>query len=94
MSSVKQNVSRDLYRDVQSLNRSCRRRWGVNAIVFKTVKFVFYIAVLAFSAFVIESTPANATFVMLFATLLITGPEGVEMLLIRQGVANDPDNDD
>jgi hypothetical protein len=60
--------------------------------VFKTAKFVFYVAVLVFSAFIIETTAVNATFVLLFTALLISGPEGVEMLLIRQGAVDDPDS--
>jgi len=94
MLRVKQDLEYRLRRDAQSLDNSCRRRWGVSAIVFKTVKFVFYIAVLAFSAFVIESTTVDAMFVLLFTALLISGPEGVEMLLIRQGAVDDSDNNE
>jgi len=62
--------------------------------MFKTVKFIFYIAVLVFSGFLIETTTVSATLVLLFTALLISGPEGVEMLLIRQGVVDDSDSDE
>lgn len=94
MFGIKRDPARKIRRDARSLDNSTRRRLGVSAIVFKTVKFVFYIAVLMFSAFIIESTPVNATFVLLFTALLISGPEGVEMLLIHQGTVNDPDSDE
>lgn len=86
--------ARELRHDVRALDNSCRQRWGVNALMFKTVKFIFYIAVLAFSTFLIETTAVSATLVLLFTALLISGPEGVEMLLIRQETIDDPNSDE
>jgi len=94
MSGHKRTLSANLQRDAQSLDTECRRRFGVSGAVFRTAKFIFYIAVLAFSAFVIESTGVDATFVLFFAALLISGPEGAEAFLVRKGVVEDTRTDE
>jgi len=65
---------------------------GISGGMFRSLKFIFYIAVLAFSAYVIESTGTDATLVLFFAALLISGPEGAEYFLVRQGVVDHPDS--
>jgi len=94
MPGLKQDPALKIRHDARALDNSCRRHWGISAIMFKTVKFIFYIAVLVFSGFLIETTTVSATLVLLFTALLISGPEGVEMLLIRQGVVDDSDSDE
>jgi len=94
MFGLTESLSQDLREDAHSLEISCQRRWGVTGRMFRTAKFIFYIAVLAFSAFIIESTTVDATFVLFFAALLISGPEGVEALLIREGVIEETKTED
>jgi hypothetical protein len=62
--------------------------------MFRTAKALLHIAVLGFSTYLIEATSVSPTFVMLFAALLITGPEGVEALLVRDGRRDGPENTD
>lgn len=60
--------------------------------MFRTAKFLFYICTLASMAFLVESgvDPFNA---MLFAVVLISGPEGVEAFLVRQGAVESTSNE-
>lgn len=62
--------------------------------MFRTAKALLHIAVLGFSTYLIEATSVSPTFVMLFAALLITGPEGLEALLARDGRQDGADNTD
>jgi len=79
----------ELHAQTVSLDKSCRRHLGVSIAVFRTAKFIFYMAVLAFTAYLIEFQSVEAILAMTFAALLITGPEGVEALLIRNDVIED-----
>ena len=88
------HISRELQHDATKLNAACQSRWGISATMFRTVKFLFYIVTLAFSAYLIQFVGVNALLVMGFAAMLITGPEGVEALLIRQDVLADPDSEE
>jgi len=60
--------------------------------MFRTAKFLFYIATLAFTAYLIELAGVEPILAMSFAALLITGPEGVEALLVRNGVIDENEN--
>jgi len=53
--------------------------------MFRTVKFLFYMAALVFSAYLIEFAGVDPFLAMLFAALLISGPEGVEAFLVKTG---------
>lgn len=83
MSALDTEISR-LRRDVSQLDRACRDRYGVSALMFRTAKFVFYISVLVSMAYLVESG-VDPFLAMTFAALLITGPEGLEMWLVNQG---------
>ena len=67
------------------LDAGCRTHWGVSADMFRTAKYIFYMVVLAFSAYLIQYAAVDPFLSMAFAALLITGPEGLEQWLIRTG---------
>jgi hypothetical protein len=79
-----------ILQDAASLDTACRNRWGVTATMFRTAKFVFYIATLVSMAFLVESG-VDPFLAMSFAALLISGPEGLEMWLVNQGAIETPD---
>lgn len=58
--------------------------------MFRTVKFLFYITTLIFTGWLVELQNVTPFLAMVFAALLITGPEGLEAYLIRQGVIEEP----
>ena len=91
-----QPVSDRLRHDAEALDRSTKRYLGVSAVMFRTAKFVFYIVTLLFSGYLIEMAGVDPFVAMSFAALLITGPEGLEAYLVRQGVIADrtPPSDD
>ena len=53
--------------------------------MFRTAKYVFYMIVLAFAAYLIQYAGVEPFLAMAFAALLITGPEGLEQWLIKTG---------
>lgn len=71
--------------DAASLDRECRRRYGVGISVFRTAKFLFHIITLLFAVYLIEYTPLTTAVAVGVAVLLISGPEGLEAYLVRQG---------
>lgn len=79
----------ELRRESKQLDQSCRRYFGVTASMFRTLKFLFYILTLAFTGYLIEVAGVEPIVAMTFAALLITGPEGVEALLVHNGVISD-----
>ena len=87
-------LTRELRTDAAQLDAACRSRWGISGVMFRAVKFLFYIVTLLFSGYLIEVAEVEPFLAMTFAALLITGPEGVEAYLIRQGVINDPSSAD
>lgn len=58
---------------------------GVTATMFRTAKFVYYIATLATTIWLIQYGGVEPTLSMAFAVLLISGPEGLETWLIHKG---------
>lgn len=84
-------LSHRLLRDVEALERSTQRYFGVSAIMFRSIKFVFYITTLLFSGYLIEVAGVEPFLSMLFAALVITGPEGLEVWLVQRGVIEDED---
>jgi len=53
--------------------------------MFRTAKYIFYMAVLVFTGYLIEFAGVEPFLAMLFAALLISGPEGVEAFLVKTG---------
>jgi len=84
MSAIKSELT-NIQRDASQLDRACKSQWGVSALMFRTVKFAFYIATLVFAGFVLETTATDPFVVLAFVALLITGPEGFETWLVNQG---------
>ena len=84
-------LTTDLRTDAAQLDNACRSYLGISGTMFRTAKFVFYIVTLLFSGYLIEVASVQPFTAMLFAAVLITGPEGVEAYLIRQGVIDGPD---
>lgn len=66
------------------LDRGCRR-YGVTATMFRVFKFLFYIAVLGTTVYLIQYAGVEPVLAMMFAILLISGPEGLETWLIERG---------
>jgi hypothetical protein len=83
---ISDDLTTELRIDAAQLDDACQRYFGVSGAMFRTAKFVFYIATLLFSAYLIEVASVTPILAMGFAALLITGPEGLEAYLIRQGV--------
>lgn len=87
-----QQLTTDLRTDAEQLDDSCRRLLGISGVMFRTVKFLFYITALVFAGYLIEIASVQPFVAMLFTAVLITGPEGVEAYLIRRGVIDGPDD--
>jgi hypothetical protein len=79
----------ELRPEAKQLDDACRRYLGVSGAMFRTVKFVFYIATLVFSGYLIELAGVEPFLAMLFAALLIAGPEAAETMLIERGVIDE-----
>jgi hypothetical protein len=62
--------------------------------MFRTVKFLFHISTLLFTVYLIEYTPLTTMVAVGVAVLLITGPEGLEAHLARQGYIAGATTDD
>jgi hypothetical protein len=54
--------------------------------MFKTAKFLYQIAVLLFVVYLIELASFEPMLAVGTAIVLISGPEGVEAWLVRQGI--------
>jgi len=67
----------------QHLARTLKERWNLGIPMFRAIKSVFHLGVLAFSTYLLETASVSPTLVMAFATVLIAGPEGVEAILAR-----------
>lgn len=80
-----------LTREYQLLDAGCRRH-GVTALMFRTAKFLFYIATLVFTVYLIEFNGVDPLVATATAIMLITGPEGLETWLVHQGHIDDPDD--
>lgn len=87
-----QSLTDELRRENRQLKRGCQSV-GLSAIMFRTVKFVFYIAVLGVTVYLIQYAGVAPVIAMAFAILLISGPEGLETWLIHRG-AIEGGNDD
>ena len=94
MSGTTNPLRDELRTEREQLDNACRHHLGVSAAVFRTAKFVFYIVTLAFTGYLIEVASVEPVLAMSFAALLITGPEGVEALLVRNGVIQENTGED
>ena len=86
-------ITRSLRRDNNQLNAACRRRWGVSAFMFRVVKFLFYIVTLAFTVYLIELVDIEPLLAIGVAVLLISGPEALELYLIRADILAEQDRE-
>lgn len=53
--------------------------------MFRTAKYLYYIATLCFTGYLIEVASVEPFIAMTFAALLISGPEGLEAWMVRKG---------
>lgn len=79
----------EIQTDATRLDTACRAYLGVSAVMFRTVKFLFHIATLLFTVYLIEATTFDTSLAVFVAVLLIAGPEGLEAMLVRQGYLTD-----
>lgn len=84
----------ELRRDAEQLDTACRQIWGISGAMFRTAKFLFYMMTLAFTGYLVQYAGVEPLLGMAFAALLISGPEGVEALLVNAGKLEDIDTDD
>jgi len=82
-------LSAELRSDAKHLDNACQAHFGVTGTVFRAVKFLFYIATIVFTVYLIEFTPASWTVAVAVAVLFISGPEGLETYLMRQDTRRD-----
>ena len=75
----------ELEADARALDVGCQTRLGVTGTIYRTAKYVFYIATLAMTTYLIQYAGVEPFIAMAFAALLITGPEGLEAWLIKIG---------
>lgn len=83
-------LSSEVCHDLKALDVGCRSRWGITALMFRTAKYLFYVATLAMTAYLVEYAQVEPLLAMAFAILLISGPEGLEAWLIRTGQLQQP----
>ena len=86
-------ITRTLRRDNNQLNAACRRRWGVSALMFRVAKFVFYMTTLAFTVYLIELVEVDPLLAIGVAVVLISGPEALELYLIRADILPEQDRE-
>ena len=89
----RRHVRDELLSEYHSLEAGCQR-FGVTATMFRTAKYVFYMIVLAFAAYLIQYAGVEPFLAMAFAALLITGPEGLEQWLIKTGQIDTNEGDE
>lgn len=88
-----QRLKDELRADYHNLDAGCRR-FGVTATMFRTAKFVFYISTLLFAVYLIQIAGVDPVIAMAFAALLVSGPEGLETWLMKQGEIERNGSDD
>jgi hypothetical protein len=91
MSGAPTPTMRDQLRtDLEHLDAGCRRH-GLTVTMFRTAKYLFHVAVLLFTVYLIEIAGVEPVVATGAAVVLIAGPEGVEAWLVRQGVLAEAD---
>jgi len=83
----------ELEADARALDVGCQTTIGVTGTMYRTAKYLFYIATLAMTTYLIQYAGVEPTLAMAFAALLITGPEGLEAWLIKIGRLEGQPND-
>jgi len=91
--SLLERVRSDIRTDLNHLDTGCRR-YGVTATMFRTAKYLFHVAVLLFTVYLIEYAGVEPIVASGIAIVLIAGPEGVETWLVRQGILASDGGDD
>lgn len=86
------HVRDQLRTDLSNLDAGCRR-YGLTIPMFRTAKYLFHVAVLLFTVYLIELAGVEPVVATGVAVVLIAGPEGVEAWLVRQGVLAEADAD-
>ena len=61
--------------------------------MFRVVKFMFYMATLAFTVYLIELVELEPLLAIAVAVLLISGPEALELYLIRADILAEQDRE-
>jgi len=88
--SLLDQVRADLVYYHTTLDAGCRRHsiggHQLTAVMFRAAKFLFQIAVLAFTVWLVEFVGVSWEVAVSLAVLFISGPEGLEAWLVRQGV--------
>lgn len=91
--SVFSHVEAEIQNHALALDIGCRQALGVTIGMFRTAKFAFYIATLATTVYLIEFAAVEPMIAIAFAVLLISGPEGLEAWLARQGALEQRERD-
>jgi hypothetical protein len=78
-------LQHNLKTNLEYLDRGCRR-YGVTVPMFRTAKYLFHVAVLLFTVYLIEYAAVDPMVASGIAIVLIAGPEGMESWLVRQGI--------
>lgn len=66
----------------ESLSEACETQLGVSALMFKTLKNIVHLATLALAAYAIDAG-VDPFLALVFAALIISGPEILEWWLIN-----------
>ena len=66
------------------LNHACRAKLGIGIVTWRSIKYVFQIAVLGLTLYLLEYQAVRPIFAMTFAALLISGPDILEYILVRE----------
>jgi len=86
----------DLRTHIRNLDAGCRQYSvggrTLTATMFRVFKFIFHIATLAFTGWLIAAEGVPWEIAVALAVLFISGPEGLEVWLSHQGVI-DSDSD-
>ena len=91
MHGTTKQLQTELRTEYRHLDAGCRRH-GVTVSMFRTAKYLFNITALAFAAYLIEAAALDPIIAAGLAALLITGPEGLELWLVKQGVLAESSN--
>lgn len=85
-----QRVQSNVRTELAYLDKGCNT-FGISVVMFRTAKYLFHVAVLLFTVYLIELGGVTPLVASGIAIVLIAGPEGVETYLVRQGVLAEAD---
>jgi hypothetical protein len=75
----------DLESEYRHLAIGCRQL-GVTVVMFRTAKYLFNISALFFALYLVEMASLDPFTAAIVATVLISGPETLELYLVKQGI--------